>query len=95
MSTTRTVAAEPPKPPRILYPVANSTLEVVADAVPLKAEGGTGTLRWLIDGKPVPDDRFRAFPLWHPDGAGRARLTVIDASGRSATIEVLVRMAGR
>ncbi|TXL70461.1 penicillin-binding protein 1C [Vineibacter terrae] len=94
-SGMRAAAITPPKPPRILYPVANSTLEVTSDAVPLKAEGGSGALRWLVDGKPVPDDRFRAFPLWHPGGAGRTRLTVIDASGRSATIEVQIRMAGR
>jgi penicillin-binding protein 1C len=91
--------AAPPRPPRILYPVANSTLEIAAaggDAVvPLKADGGTGGLRWLVDGKPLPDDRFRADTLWRPDGAGRARVTVIDAAGRSATIEVQVRLAGR
>ncbi len=89
--------ALPPKPPRILYPVANSTLEVASgdNVVPLKAEGGTGALRWLIDGKPLADDRFRADPLWRPDSNGRARLTVIDTTGRSATIEVQIRLASR
>ncbi|MCW5745329.1 MAG: penicillin-binding protein 1C [Alphaproteobacteria bacterium] len=89
----------PPKPPRILYPVADSTVEVTAslggDSVPLKAEGGTGQLRWLVDGKPLPVDRFRADPLWRPDGAGLARVTVIDATGRSATIDVRIRLAER
>ncbi len=95
----RTAVAAPPKPPRILYPVANSTLEVAttdgADVVALQAEGGIGSLRWLVDGKPLPVDRFRADPLWRPDSAGRARVTVIDAAGRSATIEVQVRLARR
>jgi penicillin-binding protein 1C len=91
------VASTPPKPPRILFPVAGTTLEVVpgSDDIPLKAEGGTGTLRWLVNGKPLPVDRFRADPLWRPDGDGRARVTVIDATGNSATIDVLVRVAQR
>jgi penicillin-binding protein 1C len=95
----RTTPAAAPKPPRILYPVANSTLEVTAsngdNVVSLQAEGGSGTLRWLVNGKPLPADRFRAHPLWRPDGEGRARLTVIDAAGRGATIEVQVRLAGK
>ena len=95
--SSRVAVGAPPKPPRILYPVANSVLEVSAaggdNTVPLKAEGGTGGLRWLVDGKPLPADPFRANPLWRPDGAGRARLTVIDTAGRSASIEVRVRPA--
>jgi penicillin-binding protein 1C len=85
----------PPKPPRILFPVANTTLEPGSDAVPLKAEGGSGGLRWLVDGTPLPDDRFRADPQWHPTTEGRTRLTVIDSTGLSSTIEVRVRLAGR
>ncbi|HJQ55751.1 MAG TPA: penicillin-binding protein 1C, partial [Vineibacter sp.] len=80
-------------------PVANSTLEIAEagrdDGVPLKAEGGSGGLRWLVNGQPLPDDRFRAHTLWRPDGAGSARLTVIDAAGRSATVEVRVMLAVR
>jgi penicillin-binding protein 1C len=95
--TARTVASRPPKPPRILFPVAGTTLEIVPGSadIPLKAEGGTGALRWLVNGKPLPVDRFRADPLWHPDGAGRNRVTVIDTTGNSATIDVLVRVAQR
>ncbi len=94
----RTVLA-PPRPPRILYPVANSTLEVSATTgertVSLKAEGGTGVLRWLVNGKPLPADRFRADPLWRPEAAGPARLTVIDSTGHSTSIEVRITLAGR
>jgi penicillin-binding protein 1C len=96
-SPARAEVASPPKPPRILYPVANSTLEIAAaggdGGVPLKAEGGSGGLRWLVNGQPLPDDRFRAHPLWRPDSAGRARVTVIDAAGRSATVDVRIKLA--
>jgi membrane carboxypeptidase/penicillin-binding protein PbpC len=94
----RTVLA-PPRPPRILYPVPNSTLEVSATsgerAVSLKAEGGSGALRWLVNGKPLPVDPFRADPLWRPEAAGLARLTVIDSTGHSSTIEIRITLAER
>ncbi len=82
------------RPPQILYPPANAVIDIgrngEADAIPLRAEGGSGQLRWLIDGAPLPLDRFRREPLWHPAGAGSARITVVDAEGRSATATVRI-----
>jgi penicillin-binding protein 1C len=52
--------------------------------VPLEASGGTGPLRWLADGKPVPPAAPRRALYWIPAGTGFARLTVVDAAGRSA-----------
>jgi penicillin-binding protein 1C len=52
--------------------------------VPLEAAGGSGGLRWLVDGRPLPPSEPRRTLFWSPAGAGFARLTVIDATGRSA-----------
>jgi penicillin-binding protein 1C len=85
------------RPPRILFPVANTTLDVGSrgDSIPLKAEGGTGNLRWFVDGQPLAHDRFRADPLWRPGAGGNARLTVVDASGLSSSIDVRIRLVGQ
>jgi penicillin-binding protein 1C len=52
--------------------------------VPLEAAGGAGPLRWLADGKPLPQAAPRQELYWAPVGVGFARLTVVDAAGRSA-----------
>ncbi|QQS12487.1 MAG: penicillin-binding protein 1C [Rhodospirillales bacterium] len=84
------------RPPRILFPTADATVELGGAAtVALRAEGGSGKLRWLVDGKPLDADPFRAHPAWKPDGPGLARLTVIDADGRSASVNVRVKLASR
>jgi penicillin-binding protein 1C len=82
------------RPPRILWPAQGATIEVDAtlQPVPLQAEGGSGRLRWLVDGVPLAAQPFRATPLWTPAGPGSARLSVIDDDGRVASIEVRVRL---
>jgi penicillin-binding protein 1C len=89
------VGAARSRPPRILWPAQGATIEVDAtlQPVPLQAEGGSGRLRWLIDGVPLAAQPFRATPLWSPAGPGSARLSVIDDDGRVASIEVRVRLA--
>jgi penicillin-binding protein 1C len=56
----------------------------------LKAEGGSPPLTWIVNGAPLgePDPRRQA--SWVPDGAGFARVSIIDAAG--ATDSVLVRL---
>lgn len=58
----------------------------------LKAEGGVLPLRWIVNGTPVRRDRtcLRRQAAWTPDGAGFARVSVIDARG--ARDRVLVRL---
>jgi penicillin-binding protein 1C len=70
--------------PKILYPPDGSTVEWHGEEVPLEAAGGHGPLRWLADGKPLPQGEPRRELFWNPDSVGFTRLTVIDAAGRSA-----------
>jgi penicillin-binding protein 1C len=71
--------------PRIAYPAADSKIELgPRDAVPLSANGGSGTLRWLVDGRPLDGTQ------WKPDGAGEARVAVVDDQGRSSAVTVRI-----
>ena len=56
----------------------------------LKAEGGVLPLRWIVNGAPVAAPELRRQAAWTPDGAGFARVSVMDARG--ATDSVLVRL---
>jgi penicillin-binding protein 1C len=56
----------------------------------LKAEGGVLPLRWIVNGTPVEGPDLRRQAAWTPDGAGFARVSVVDARG--ATDSVLVRL---
>lgn len=71
--------------PRISYPPADAKIEVAAqEAVALSALGGQGKLRWLVDGRPLDGTR------WVPEGAGAARLAVVDEAGRSNAVTVRI-----
>jgi penicillin-binding protein 1C len=74
--------------PRILYPPDGATVAWAGGDVPLEAAGGKGPLRWLVDGRPLPPAAPRKPLYWQPAGLGFARLTVIDADGRSARATV-------
>ena len=64
---------------------ADARIELAArEAVPLNAMGGQGRLRWLVDGRPLEGTR------WVPDGAGIARLAVVDEAGRSTSVTVRI-----
>ena len=56
----------------------------------LKALGGQLPLTWFVNGAPVAEGDFRRQSPWKPDGAGFARVTVIDAKGAtdSATVRI-------
>ena len=56
----------------------------------LKALGGQLPLAWFVNGAPVMQGDFRRQSAWKPDGAGFARVTVIDAKG--ATDSAVVRI---
>lgn len=71
--------------PRIAYPPADARIELAArEAVVLNAMGGQGRLRWLVDGRPLEGTQ------WVPDGAGTARLAVVDEAGRSTSVTVRI-----
>jgi penicillin-binding protein 1C len=63
----------------------------VGDAVlSLKALGGAPPLTWFVNGSPIGEPDSRRQAGWRPDGAGFARVSVIDAKG--ATDSVVVRL---
>ncbi len=70
--------------PQIAYPPDGALIEWRGEELPLEAVGGKRPFRWLVDGKPLPPPPPRRPIYWQPEGAGFARLTVIDAEGRSA-----------
>jgi penicillin-binding protein 1C len=74
--------------PKILYPPDGAVVSWDGAEVPLEAAGGRGPLRWLVDGRPLAPAASRRALYWQPDGPGFARLTVIDAQGRSARATV-------
>lgn len=59
-----------------------------AEPVALEAHGGVPPLTWLVDGRPVAQADGRRRSLWWPNGRGFSRLSVIDATGASASVEV-------
>jgi penicillin-binding protein 1C len=95
----RQPAAPPPQqvaqlpPPVISFP-PHGALVPLPDAqakdaaVQFKADGGRAPLTWLVNGAPLGSfDRF-APALYTPQGEGLARVTVVDADGRSDTSEI-------
>ena len=78
-------AAQTAGGPRIAYPAPDSKIELgPREAVPLSANGGTGTLRWLVDGRPLDTAQ------WKPDAIGEARVAVVDDQGRSSAVTVRI-----
>jgi penicillin-binding protein 1C len=70
---------------RIAYPPADARIELTSrEAVPLTARGGKGTLRWLVDGRPIDGAK------WMPDGPGLARVAVVDEAGHSSAVTVRI-----
>jgi penicillin-binding protein 1C len=56
----------------------------------LKALGGAAPLTWFVNGAPIGQPDMRRESVWRPDGAGFARVSVIDAKG--ATDSIVVRL---
>ncbi len=56
----------------------------------LKALGGAPPLMWFVNGAPLGEPDARRQTAWKPDGAGFARVSVIDARG--ATDSIFVRL---
>jgi penicillin-binding protein 1C len=70
---------------RIAYPPADARIELASrEAVPLTAKGGKGSLRWLIDGRPIDGTK------WVPDGPGLVRVAVVDETGHSSAVTVRI-----
>jgi penicillin-binding protein 1C len=56
----------------------------------LKAQGGAPPFVWMVNGAPIGEADPRRQAQWRPDGAGFARVSVVDSRGASDS--VLVRL---
>ena len=74
---------------RLVFPPQGATL--AAGPVTLRASGGRRPLTWLVDGAPLAAERHRREARWQPEGPGFYRVTVIDAEGAAAAVELRVR----
>ena len=84
--------------PRIVFPPQGALIEVrrtdsAVQPLALKAEGGQGPLRWMVNDRLVPLSDTATTTLWQPDGDGFTRIAVVDASGRSSVVDVRVRIS--
>ena len=94
----RETAPAPPQqtivpPPTIAFPPNGTVVPLPAvsakdETIVLKADGGREPLTWLVNGQLLGNfDRFQPV-LYKPDGEGVARITVVDAQGRSDTSQI-------
>jgi penicillin-binding protein 1C len=97
--SVKTTSATNDVPLSISYPPDGAEIDlglmakgVVSEAGPLalKALGGVPPLIWMVNGVPVTPPDARRTASWLPDGAGFARLTVIDARGATAAVKVRI-----
>lgn len=85
------------KAPVIVYPPEGSHVELGKgpDGQPLplalKLQAGRAPFRWLANGRPLPDLVRTRSTNWIPQGSGYSTLTVIDASGRTASVGIFVQ----
>ena len=91
----RTFAAGNSAGLKIAYPPNGARVDLGlgqsnASALTLKAQGGVPPLTWMVNGAPVGAPDLRRVSAWMPDGAGFARISVMDAKG--AADSVMVRL---
>jgi penicillin-binding protein 1C len=83
---------------KIAYPPDGAAVEVglarggvnavSVDPLILKAQGGVPPLLWLVNGVPIGAPDLRRQASWQPDGAGFARVSVIDSRGVMDSVSV-------
>jgi penicillin-binding protein 1C len=82
--------------PQIVYPPQDARIELglsdltTTSPLVLKLQGGRAPFRWLANGTPLPGPSRRRQAMWNPDGGGYSTLTVIDATGRAASVRVFL-----
>ncbi|WP_232845058.1 penicillin-binding protein 1C [Paracoccus onubensis] len=91
------VAGAPPEAaPEIVFPPQGARVDLglsrgVTDApLALKINGGRAPFRWLANGKPLSQPFRRRTAMWVPDSSGSSTLTVIDAAGRAASVQIYI-----
>ncbi|MCJ2034092.1 penicillin-binding protein 1C [Methylobacterium sp. J-068] len=80
--------AYPPDGARIDLGLSDSD-PAPAASLALKALGGVPPLTWMVDGLPVAGSARRQ-SAWAPEGAGFARISVMDATGASDSVVVRI-----
>ncbi|MEQ6249679.1 penicillin-binding protein 1C [Sulfitobacter sp. HNIBRBA3233] len=86
---SRSAAFEPaPDGPEVTFPPEGATLRRSGFGVPLKLRAGRLPLTVLVDGAPVLTGLHSRDALLPLDAPGFARIAVIDADGRSASVEI-------
>lgn len=95
--TPKTFAAAQTGEFKIAYPPQGARVDLglaqgAASGSPLvlKVQGGVAPYTWMVNGAPIGSPDHRRQSAWTPDGAGFARVSVIDAKG--TTDSVLVRL---
>jgi penicillin-binding protein 1C len=81
-------------PVLISFPLDQTEIEEAdldGDPLVLKADGGALPLTWLIDGAPIKSDAHTREASWKPASTGFAKLTVIDANGRTDRVSIRLR----
>jgi penicillin-binding protein 1C len=93
----KTVASTTSAPLKIAFPPEGARVDLGLTqagtdlaTLALKAQGGVLPLTWLVNGAPVGSATPRRQSLWRPDGAGFARVSVIDATGATDSVTVRV-----
>lgn len=93
--TPKTIASTTYAPLRIAFPLDGSRVELGPasagegpGSLALKASGGVLPLTWLVNGAPIGSPELRRQTSWQPDGAGFARVSVMDQQGASASVVV-------
>ena len=93
----KTFAATDTAALKIVYPPAGAMIDLglseskgLASPLALKAQGGVPPFTWIVNGAPIGQPDLRRQSTWAPDGAGFARVSVIDAKGASDSVVVRV-----
>ncbi len=90
----KTIAATARAALRIAYPPNGARVDLglagegIETMLAMKVSGGAPPYTWLVNGAPVGVANPRRDSRWRPDGAGFARISVIDASGAADSVVV-------
>jgi penicillin-binding protein 1C len=82
--------------PQIAYPPNGAIVSIGASPqdrrLQLRASGGEGSLRWVVNGKLLPRSGFLQPTVWTAPGPGFAHIVVIDGDGRAAAADVRLKL---
>ncbi len=93
--TPKTFAAAIVAPLKIAFPPDGARIDLGithsaerAAPLALKADGGVPPLTWIVNGEPIGTPDLHRHSAFVPDGAGFARVSVIDARGMTDSVVV-------